>query len=562
MDDVNKLIQQYLDTDLSREERDRLERELLAAPEKMAAFAEVLSVHSDLASASDSTAASQRPATASGPIAAPLLSNQFAGWALAASVAMVAAAVAIYWQSHPAGSVARNESAKQDPVSLDTTSPKPGVVAAYVGRTSNCQWKGEERSEGLTLHEGEDVWLTAGEAELIFDSGARVIAQGPCRLEVDNAQAFTLVLGDVSVEATYGFKVTTPSGIVLDLGTEFGVSVDDLGGSEVHVFKGEVAFQALTAGGSLEGKPLKLPADRACKVTIDGIGVQEFAANEAKFNWRDRPQLADHEVPDLKVREGLALWLAADVDVVLDSEGRVEQWRDLLVGDNETAEDALQTSSQHRPALTPDGINGRPSVRFGDNGTFLVTPPLRTTDEQTAFVVCSVFDRHPDFQQILNYNGPPQRVVPSFGGIVSPAVFEICLRDQDENGVFAICGEVFSGYARPKPQGVVKIVVTAFNRLPLDVPRVVCFRYSLADGEMSLYLNGTDWERNDASEPIAITSRKILGRHPILEGGTGIFQGDLGEVLIYNRALSDGEVHEVSDYLCNRFAISERLKRE
>ena len=37
-----------------------------------------------------------------------------------------------------------------------------------------------------------------------------------------------------------GYTILTPTAEVVDLGTEFGVDVDDSGASEVHVFDGDV----------------------------------------------------------------------------------------------------------------------------------------------------------------------------------------------------------------------------------------------------------------------------------------------------------------------------------
>lgn len=552
MNDIQKLIAQYLDGELTPAERSELQQRLLADEAARDEFAQILLLANDLQasrSTDDLELSSLLASRRTSPeVASPRSHNRrfnATPWLLAASVAILVTAAALRFGQEPIV-------VPQVAMVLPDGSQS---VAAYVGRTTNCVWTANPVAAGSQLNEGDVIALSKGVAEIIFDSGARVIAQGPCELEVDDAQSFSLALGDVSVLAEYGFKVTTPAGIVLDLGTEFGVSVDDRGTSEVHVFAGEVAFQAIDVGGSFHGKPLKLEADRACRFALDGITLEEFEANEAKFDWRNRPLLKDSEVPPLQVRNGLALWLAADREVVTGADGRVDQWRDLLVGDNTSPEDALQTSKQHRPKLVEDGIHGRPAIAFGENGTFLVTPPLHTTDEQTAFVVCELNDTNPTFQQVLNYNGPPQRVIPPKGGIVRPAVFEICLRDRPEyDGKFAICGEVFSGF-RGEEHEVVKDVVEAFNVMGVNEPRIVAFRYSLASGTMSLFLDGQPSAERPASTPIAISSRKVLGRHPILGEDRGIFRGELGEVLLYNRALSDEEVREVSAYLGNRFDI-------
>ena len=149
----------------------------------------------------------------------------------------------------------------------------------------------------------------------------------------------------------------------------------------------------------------------------------------------------------------------------------------------------------------------------------------------------------------------PQRVVPPFGGMVSPSVFEICLRDQDLDDRFAVCGEVFSGFSDNREKAYIGHA-KVLDRMVVGDVQVICFRHSLAEQKMTLFLNGRKRSEADAQDPIAITSRKILGRHPILATEQGIFRGDIGELLLFNRALSDSEIKVLSVYLCDRFGVA------
>ena len=49
------------------------------------------------------------------------------------------------------------------------------------------------------------------------------------------------------------FVVRTPTAIVTDLGTEFGVEVDKQGGTTSHVFRGSVRVQVVAGDGKTEG---------------------------------------------------------------------------------------------------------------------------------------------------------------------------------------------------------------------------------------------------------------------------------------------------------------------
>jgi hypothetical protein len=472
-------------------------------------------------------------------------------WAAAASIAMVAMGWA-WWASRP-------DRANLPIIVAQTSAPNEQAAikitpAAYLGRMKGCQWTTTAMTEGNALASGSEFAIDRGNAELIFDTGARVFAQGPCKLVIDDASSFTLMVGDVSVEASFGFKVTTPSGVVLDLGTAFGVSVDDRGGSEVHVFEGEVAFQAMNPGGASPGKSVVLQKDQALRYSVGGVTLDAFQANESKFAWRHSDLLDEREVPKLDVRDGLALWLAADRFVEVDDQGGVECWRDLLVAPNVTSEDALQPAPEYRPVLTEDGLNGRPSVRFGGQGTFLLTPPLYTSNDQTAIVVCALNDANLINQQILNYNGPPQRTVQESGERMNPGVFQLIARDGDADGVFGIVGHVFSGHKQGTTEALTSEAIST-NRMHVGEPLVIAFRHSPEDRSLTIFVNGQAQASTLADVVVGGTSRKVFGRHPIFEDDSQVFGGDIGELLIYNRALSDKEIASVSDYLMERFGL-------
>ena len=111
------------------------------------------------------------------------------------------------------------------------------------------------------------------------------------------------------------------------------------------------------------------------------------------------------------VEDKLALWLAADVAVTTDTQRRVISWQDIVYGDNQSAEDAIQTVENARPHLVADSLNGRPAIRFDGNSDFLLTTPLETTDDQTVLMVMqyspSAYAKDRRWGgQILNYDGP------------------------------------------------------------------------------------------------------------------------------------------------------------
>jgi hypothetical protein len=95
---------------------------------------------------------------------------------------------------------------------------------------------------GHGLHE-----IASGTVELLTDRGARLVIEAPAKFMFSSAQRLRLDRGRVSADvppSAHGFTVVTATGEVVDLGTRFGVDADARGGSEVHVFEGEVIAQA------------------------------------------------------------------------------------------------------------------------------------------------------------------------------------------------------------------------------------------------------------------------------------------------------------------------------
>jgi len=89
--------------------------------------------------------------------------------------------------------------------------------------------------------------ISSGTVELLTERGARLVIEAPAKFTFSSAQRLRLDRGRLSADvppAAHGFTVVTASGEVVDLGTRFGVDADARGGSEVHVFEGEVIAQA------------------------------------------------------------------------------------------------------------------------------------------------------------------------------------------------------------------------------------------------------------------------------------------------------------------------------
>jgi hypothetical protein len=102
------------------------------------------------------------------------------------------------------------------------------------------------------MRPGKILRLERGLAEIDFERGARVILQGPAALELVSNNRAKLHFGSVAVRVpptARGFVMETARGEIVDLGTEFGLSVDKSGNSEVQVFEGEIEAAPVGAEG-------------------------------------------------------------------------------------------------------------------------------------------------------------------------------------------------------------------------------------------------------------------------------------------------------------------------
>jgi hypothetical protein len=117
---------------------------------------------------------------------------------------------------------------------------------AWLTNAQSCRWAEDGQPAG-GLSPGKVLHLEQGLAELSFANGVRVILKGPVTLEVQSVRSVRLLHGSMAVhvpEEARGFEVLSPTGKVVDLGTEFGIQVAEDGSARVQVFRGEVQVAA------------------------------------------------------------------------------------------------------------------------------------------------------------------------------------------------------------------------------------------------------------------------------------------------------------------------------
>ncbi len=131
---------------------------------------------------------------------------------------------------------------------ITPTAPAPPPVVARIIRSLNAQWLQEGRStEPGTEFTPTSMSLIEGLVELVFGGGTEVIIQAPADLRLESVDQMFLRGGAISAriaKGSSGFIVRTPTGTVVDYGTEFGVIVNGHGETEALVYEGKVGLRS------------------------------------------------------------------------------------------------------------------------------------------------------------------------------------------------------------------------------------------------------------------------------------------------------------------------------
>lgn len=177
--------------------------------------------------------------------------------------------------------------------------PLPVEEVALLGMAVDVEWIGRPFTPGEALPKGL-LNISKGTIRLDFYSGARVVLEGPARLELLSPDLARLDEGKLTAKVpppAQGFTILNKDLRVVDRGTQFGMSVSGSDDCTVHVFDGEVELQgnvpAATAtklfeGDAVsirEGKSTVIAADRSS--FADPAGMLEAAAKESEAQWNN-----------------------------------------------------------------------------------------------------------------------------------------------------------------------------------------------------------------------------------------------------------------------------------
>ena len=232
-DEVLALAQKVCDETITPDERDRLEEMLLDNHELVGDYVDYLSVNAALISryrTGDSSTSSQPQNTLLTESFAET-SKRFAAWATFFAMTACLLLAAWLYPAPDTTTVANN------------IQPIDGPIAT-LRDSSVAVWRDSEQPLNVGERFASGVLsIDRGHADMILDSGVRLLLQGPAKLEISTPDDAFLFSGKVAVhvpEQAIGFTLLTPTSKLIDQGTEFGVVAEESGATEVHVFRGQV----------------------------------------------------------------------------------------------------------------------------------------------------------------------------------------------------------------------------------------------------------------------------------------------------------------------------------
>lgn len=238
---------------------------------------------------------------------------------------------------------------------------------------------------------------------------------------------------------------------------------------------------------------------------------------------------------------GLQVWLAADSGVTYNASNEVSQWNDL----SGNANHALQGTAANKPLFTYKGIGGKPTIRFdGTNDVLALTNTLNLSTGGSVFIVARNAVQK-------NWNGMI-RIAPVEA--TTPGEFYLYWQMGSNNSVSGNLVHL----ARINGAG------QSSGRRANDVGPAVGLPFILTDiltnnASISMYLNGSILGGLTNEDSGGITDLMPAGANNawIGVGYPGSYlNGDISEVIVFNRAVTANERQLIHDYLSAKYGIS------
>ncbi|MFI5263677.1 MAG: sialate O-acetylesterase, partial [Candidatus Kapaibacterium sp.] len=215
-----------------------------------------------------------------------------------------------------------------------------------------------------------------------------------------------------------------------------------------------------------------------------------------------------------QIPTGASFWLRADSGVIFSQNNVVAEWKD----QSGTTKSAFQSLPVSQPTLITSAFNTMPAIHFDGRFDYMDCAPIfPVSKDYTVSIVARVID----FSRSNNLlSGNTHAIYSEATG------FSVVQND-----------------TLPAP--------TAISKIPLfpNIPAIITIVYQQSTQTAKIYING------DLADSAFIGSNKdpkiYLGGFQ----GLASFYGDLAEIVLYSRALSETDRKQLEDYFFTKYAI-------
>ena len=168
-----------------------------------------------------------------------------------------------------------------------------GPAIGTLAVTYEARWQGAHPRPGEPLYAGP-YDLREGVAKMELGEQTNLLLEAPCRVELKSIGEVKLKSGRLAVvvpSQAKGFRVRTPTALITDLGTEFGVIAYPDGRTEAHVLRGRISV-ALDPNKSDRPTSLVVNEGQATAVDAAGRTIQGGLAARADLFLLQLPSLS------------------------------------------------------------------------------------------------------------------------------------------------------------------------------------------------------------------------------------------------------------------------------
>ncbi len=274
--------------------------------------------------------------------------------------------------------------------------------------------------------------------------------------------------------------------------------------------------------------PLDILTPGTLSVVVQATDIYGFSSNSAPYVVTIPGNPA--KLPQTPPANGLVLWLKADTGVTTNSDGTIALWEDQSGLTNNASTDAFGASA---PSLIKDPTLQLPVVAFNPNGSSMCldvadAPSVELTGDLSLFYAA-------EFTNYVDATLPQTIVAKTFGSSAFPFDYNVTSTAASFIRADADGSSTINSVAVPPAEQYFVGGATVLS--------------SVVTHYLNLVTNGTGtlgYGAEDGGTPLKVGSRDDFKTQLI---------GNLGEVLLYSRALTGSDLQQANTYLAGRYGI-------